>query len=378
MIYSPFDLVGLNNHFKSAETHRAETILNSPFGVPLRKIGTVDKKRDTGTLCGSRHYVETWVSLGATDEETATEIGTMSDEKQYIVPGQSSIIVGFSPQDTSGGGKVQKWFEDFILTPLIETGKVVVGGLTGAPQVLTIFVGDFISNPVNWVSSEAAKRETAQGIIDAVPQDSLAGGALTAIGCTFSWFDVCYDEDGKRDRGLWSYFTAEEFNSETAVETERAYETYFGTNYHNASAAAHKILVEISVERPDGTVVQKHAKYVAGSPEVYDDEANTLYQKPGLGVFAIDEPGTWTVKLSPTAWATCANVDWSESYTIEVAKPSWWDERTESGEEQEIESLTANINEKLEDTGLSGLTVAGLAGVSIAGVGLLTYMLLNR
>mgnify|MGYP001339604762 FL=1 len=118
MIYNPFDLVGLNNHFKSAETLRAETILNSPFGVPLRKIGTVDKKRDTGTLCGSRHYVETWVSLGATDEETATGLGTMSDEKQYIVPGQSSIIIGFSPQDTSGGGKVQKWFEDFILTLL--------------------------------------------------------------------------------------------------------------------------------------------------------------------------------------------------------------------------------------------------------------------
>lgn len=382
MIYNPFDLVGLNNHFKSAETLRAETILNSPFGVPLRKLGTVDKKRDTGTLCGSRHYVETWVSLGATDEETATGLGTMSDEKQYIVPGQSSIIIGFSPQDTSGGGKVQKWFEDFILTPLINTGKVVIG----SGQVIGIFVGDFISNPVNWVSSEEAKRETAQSIIDAVPQDSTAGSALSEIGCTVPFVNLagyCRAGSETGSKGLinrvWNWdWGAETLRSETGVETERAYETYFGTNYHNASAAAHKILVEISVERPDGTVVQKHAKYVAGSPEVYDDEANTLYQKPGLGVFAIDEPGTWTVKLSPTAWATCANVDWSETYTIEVAKPSWWDERTESEQEQEIESLTANINEQLEDTGLSGLTVAGLAGVSIAGVGLLTYMLLNR
>ena len=72
---------------------------------------------------------------------------------------------------------------------------------------------------------------------------------------------------------VWNWdWGAETLRSETGVETERAYETYFGTNYHNASAAAHKILVEISVERPDGTVVQKHAKYVAGSPEVYDDK----------------------------------------------------------------------------------------------------------
>ena len=158
---------------------------------------------------------------------------------------------------------------------------------------------------------------------------------------------------------------------------EEQYDTYFGTNYHNANAGAHKILVDISVERPDGTVVQKHSKHVSGNPGVYED-GNELYQKPGLGVFAIDEPGTWTVNLSPVAWGTCANVSWSKSYTIEVPKPSWWDERTESEEEQNIESLTANINEKLEETGISGLTVAGLAGLSIAGVGLLTYKLLNR
>ena len=128
---------------------------------------------------------------------------------------------------------------------------------------------------------------------------------------------------------VWNWDWGEDFNSEVCVETEEAYDTYFGTNYHNANANGHKILVEISVERPDGTVVQKHAKYVAGSPEVYDDEANTLYQKPGLGVFAIDDPGTWTVKLSPTAWATCANVDWSQVIRYRSTKPSWWDERTE-------------------------------------------------
>lgn len=368
MIFNPFDLT-IPPPMKTNKQYRAEVIRNSPFGVPLKRIGEYDKERDTGTLCGSRHYVETWVSLGTVDEETATEVGAMSEDKKYIVPGQSNIIVGFSPQDTGGGGKVQKWFEDYILTPLVETGKVVLG-----PTV--IFVGDFIKNPKKWVSDEETRRETAQTIIDTIPRDSTGGNFLTAVGCTFTWFDVCKDDDGNYERGLWSLL-AEDFNSEVYIETEEEYDTYFGTNYHNANAGAHKILVDISVERPDGTVVQKHSKHVSGNPEVYED-GNDLYQKPGLGVFAIDEPGTWTVNLSPVAWGTCANVSWSKSYTIEVPKPSWWDERTESEEEQSIESLTANINEKLEETGISGLTVAGLAGLSIAGVGLLTYKLLNR
>ena len=82
----------------------------------------------------SKHFVETWVSLGVVDEETAKEVGTLAEEKEFIVPGQSNIIVGFSPQDTSGGGKVQKWFEDYILwTPLIAIQvAVVVGGVIGS------------------------------------------------------------------------------------------------------------------------------------------------------------------------------------------------------------------------------------------------------
>ena len=380
MIFNPFDLI-IHPSMKTSKQYSAEVIRNSPFGVPLKQIGDYEKERDTETLCGSRHYVETWVSLGTVDEETAVEIGAMSDDKKYIVPGQSNIIVGFSPQDTGGGGKVQKWFEDYILTPLITTGKVVIE----SGQVIGIFVGDFIDNPVNWVSSEEAQLETAQGIIDAVPQDSVTGGVLSEVGCTVPGLNlVSYCRAGSEtgSKGLWNRiynwdWGAESLRSETAIKTEEQYDTYFGTNYHNANAAAHKILVDISVERPDGTVVQKHSKHVSGNPEVYED-GNDLYQKPGLGVFAIDEPGTWTVNLSPVAWGTCANVSWSKSYTIEVPKPSWWDERTESEEEQNIESLTADINEKLEETGISGLTVAGLAGLSIAGVGLLTYKLLNR
>ena len=92
----------------------------------------------------------------------------MSEEKQYIVPGQSSIIVGFSPQDTSGGERFKSGLKISILTPLINTGKVVIG----SGQVIGTFVGDFIKNPKNWVSSEEARRETAQGIIDTIPRDS--------------------------------------------------------------------------------------------------------------------------------------------------------------------------------------------------------------
>jgi hypothetical protein len=96
-------------------------------------------------------------------------------------------------------------------------------------------------------------------------------------------------------------------------------------------------------------------------------------------VFAIDEPGTWTVEMSPMAWGTCANVDWSKSYTVEVPKPAWWDEQTETEQEQEVEALTTQINTKLEDLGIpAGLTVATFAGLSIAGVALLSYKLLNQ
>jgi hypothetical protein len=371
MIYNPFDLFIPSQHMRRAETYSAEIIRNSPFGVPLKKLGDYEKERDTGKLCGSKHFVETWVSLGAVDEETATTVGAMSEDKKYIIPGQSNIIVGFYPQDTRGGGMVEAWFIEYIMTPLINTGKV----LWGAGEVLTIGVGDFISNPVKWVSNEETRRDTAVSIIEAVPQDSTAGSVLTAIGCTFSWFSNCYDEDGNRDKGLWA---SEEFKNETGTTTQMPDDTYWGTNYHSADAAAHKILVTITLEREDGTTVQKHEKYVAGSPEVYEENDN-IYQKPGLGVFAIDEPGTWTVEMSPMAWGTCANVDWSKSYTIEVPKPEWWDDQTESEQEEEVEALTTQINTKLEDLGIpAGLTVATFAGLSIAGVALLSYKLLNR
>lgn len=370
MIYNPFDLVVPTTHHK-AETYSAETILNSPFGVPLKLIGESTKERDTGNLCGSKHFVETWVSLGASDEETATSVGAMSEDKKYIVPGQSNIIVGFSPQDTSGGGKVQKWFEDYILGPIIQ-GLGVVWDVT---TPLRLVVGDFISNPVNWVSDKEVRRETAVNFIDSVPQDSKTGSTLTAIGCTFGWFSACYDKDGNRDKGLWA---SEEFKNETGTTTQVPDDTFWGTNYHNADAAAHKILVTIMLERADGSIVQKHEKYISGSPEVYEEDSN-IYQKPGLGVFAIDEPGTWTVTMSPVAWGACANVDWSNTYTIDVPKPEWWDSERESAQEEEIETLTAQMNTKLEDLGLpTGLTVAAVAGIAITGVALLSYKILNR
>ncbi len=358
MIYNPFDLVVPTTNHK-AETYSAETILNSPFGVPLKLIGESTKERDTSKLCGSKHFVETWVSLGASDEETATSVGAMSEDKKYIVPGQSNIIVGFSPQDTSGGGKVQKWFEDHILGPIIQ-GLGVVWDVT---TPLRLVVGDFISNPSNWVSDKEVRRETA----------------LTAVGCTFTpWMSACQDDKDDLDRGLWSYFWAEEFKNETGTTTQLPDDTYWGTNYHNADAAAHKILVTITLERADGSIVQKHEKYISGSPEVYEEEGN-IYQKPGLGVFAIDEPGTWTVTTSPIAWGACSNVDWSNTYTIEVPKPEWWDLETESAQEEEIETLTAQMNTKLEDLGLpTGLTVAAVAGIAITGVALLSYKILNR
>jgi len=327
MIYNPFDLFIPSQHMRRAETYSAEIIRNSPFGVPLKKLGDYEKERDTGKLCGSKHFVETWVSLGAVDEETATTLGAMSEDKKYIIPGQSNIIVGFYPQDTRGGGMVEAWFIEYIMTPLINTGKVI----WGAGEVLTIGVGDFISNPIKWVSDEETRRDTAVNIIEAVPQDSTAGSALTAIGCSvYFWGDACKDDDGDLDRGIWSYvFGAEEFRNETG-------------------------------------------------PEVYEENGE-LYQKPGLGVFAIDEPGTWTVEMSPMAWGTCANVDWSKSYTVEVPKPEWWDEQTETEQEEEVEALTTQINTKLEDLGIpAGLTVATFAGLSIAGVALLSYKLLNR
>ena len=382
MIYNPFDLFIPSQQMRRAETYSAEINRNSPFGVPLKKLGDYEKERDTGKLCGSKHFIETWVSLGAVDEETATTVGAMSEDKKYIIPGQSNIIVGFSPQDTSGGGKVQKWFEDYILGPIIYT----LGVVWDVTTPLRLVVGDFISNPINWVADKEVRRETAVNIIEAVPQDSTTGSVLSEVGCTVpgvNFFGYCRADSDTGSKGIWNrgwnyVFGAEEFRNETGTTTELPDDSYWGTNYHNADAAAHKILVTITLEREDGTTVQKHEKYVAGSPEVYEDSGD-LYQKPGLGVFAIDEPGTWTVEMSPMAWGTCANVDWSKSYTIEVPKPEWWDEQTESEQEEEVEALTTQVNTKLEELGLpAGLTVATFAGLSIAGVALLSYKLLNR
>jgi hypothetical protein len=384
---SPFDL-NIWPQTYQADTFSAEIIRNSPFGVPLKKIGSLEETKDIAKLCGSKHFVETWVSLG-TGDETKYDVGVDSDEKKYVVPGESNIIIAFYPQDTSGGGAVQAWFEKWIFGPLITAGiwvwnagsdtvYVVSGGVSAAPEVLWIGVGDFLKNPANWIIDSEVRKETADDIIEAVPTDSKGGNALTAIGCTFTWFSACKDEDGKQDRGFWSYF-AEEFKTETGTTTKLPDATYWGTSYHNAAAEMHKILVTMTLERPDGTTTQKHEKYITGNVEVYVDDNGDLQQKPGLGVFSIDEPGTWTIKLEPIGWGTCSNVNWEETYTIEVAKPDWWDSNTESLEEQEIESLTANINEKLKESNIPlGLTVAGLAGIIIAGVAVVTSKFMSK
>ena len=271
---SPFDLTLWPRTYQ-ADTFSAEIIRNSPFGVPLKKIGSLEETKDIAKLCGSKHFVETWVSLG-TGDETKYEVGVDSDEKKYVVPGESNIIIAFYPQDTSGGGAVQAWFEEWIFGPLITACKWAWN--TG--EEVVIGVGDFLTDTGNWVLPAEDRRDIAEGIIDYVPEESIVGGVLTAIGCTFSWMSACKDEDGKQDRGFWSLF-AEEYKTETGTTTELPDASYWGTSYHNAAAEMHKILVTMTLERPDGSTTQKHEKYITGNVEVYVDDNGDLQQKPG-------------------------------------------------------------------------------------------------
>jgi len=372
MMTNPFDWTILPQ--KQAETFQAEIISNSPFGVPLQKLGEKSASKDTRGLCETKHFVETWVSLGVGDQDP-TKITTDSEAKKYIVPGESSLIVAFYPQDTSGGGKVEAWFNKWIVTPLINTGAVVLSPL----GVLLISVGDFMSNAAFWVTggaigSDITLEDWGQDVVETIPTDSRGGNFLTAVGCTFSWFDACYNEEGERERGLWSYF-AENYQANEAGETT---DSLFGTTLHPANADAHKVLVDISVERPNGVVVQKHRKFVAGLPEIYEQDGD-VFQKPGLGVFAIDEPGEWTVRITPAAWGTCANVEWESVETFTVETPDGWDSSETTADESEAKETTQKVNQWLEDAGLpTGVTVAAVATAAIVGVSLFSFKLLSR
>lgn len=369
MMTNPFDWTSLPR--KQAETFQAEIISNSPFGVPLQKLGEKTASKDTRGLCETQHLVETWVSLGVGDQDPST-IRTASEAKRYIVPGESNLIVAFYPQDTSGGGKVEQWFNDWIVTPLIKTGAVVLSPL----GVIAITAGDFISNTAFWVTGGAVggrvtREEWGQNVVDLIPTESAGGKTLTAIGCTITpWMKVCRDSDDKLDRGLWSVFSADTVGEAT--------DSLFGTTLHPANADAHKVLVEISVERPNGVVVQKHRKFVAGLPEIYEQDGE-VFQKPGLGVFAIDEPGEWTVRITPAAWGTCANVEWESVETFTVDTPEGWNPSETLLEPDEATETTQRVNQWLEDAGLpAGVTVAAVATAAIVGVSLVSFKLLSR
>ena len=148
-----------------------------------------------------------------------------------------------------------------------------------------------------------------------------------------------------------------------------------GTVFHNANGRGHKVSIKITC---NGETM--YDTEMAGSDKRERSGDNLLYLGSNKS-FKITKPGTWKVTVESLAsHAECATPELDKTWTINVPKPSDWDEsapviRTQT---KDVKAITSEVNAKLKDLGVEEDTdpLTIFAGIVVAG-GILTWGLLS-
>jgi len=99
-------------------------------------------------------------------------------------------------------------------------------------------------------------------------------------------------------------------------------------------------------------------------------------------MFKITKPGTWKIKVTSLASSPeCSTPTLDKTWTIEVPKPSDWDDFVNSfgNIPTEVTSLTADVQAALADAGISTTVdpIKVLGGIIAIG-GIFSYLLLRK
>ncbi len=288
--------------------------------IDLRKDKT--KERDPASVCGSKHSV--WIGI------EPPPVGGPNK----IIPYENNIVVAFWANDTSGGG---------VLDP-----GAIMGG-----------IGTMITDPKEYHDTLGE----GQSVVWQEWKDCSGVGECAGKGTQLVVYSVANVTVGVVGRAVGGLFSAGKAIGKATcfwcAESEaESFETdWVGLDYHNLSAAAHKVSIEISC-RYQGKTRIVHQTELAGTSEVYGMEKNP---KPALAYFVIDSPGEWKVRVKSLASGTCADPRLDVVETFNVAEPK----STAEAEDSDSKESPAALDRLFADPKTLGVQVAGgLAGLT--------------
>ena len=266
-------------------------------------------RADTNLLCGSEHSFEV----------------AYSSENGVAIPIKDYIVVAFTPQDTSGGGKVEEYFNKLI------------SGVVSAPSKAGEALADW-SRDRGVVYGEGVEGGFAQGYKESI------------------------DGIGKQIKKL--KFWAEDANTPfyTPYASKNTFNTdWVGTEYHPVNGMYHRIRIQIYCTY-EGSKSKKYDSELAGCLPL-SSGANCIdcCDTVSISQFLINSPGTWEVEISPIASGSCSNLDYTKKGSFEVPTPEGW---KPAPLEATIRTLSDQVS-KLTGTTVSPAMIAiGMALIS--------------
>jgi hypothetical protein len=329
----------------------------------------VVEELDSWTLCGARHTLQ----VGVTKHQ------------QVLTPFDDYFVVAFHGEDTSGGGKAMELLIA-LLTPVIDYAKDVGNG------VETLF-----DDPDKYSDVMVAGREAAQDdyneciekhgrwsakCMGQLGKSGAAAGFMTvgqAGGAVVGWVkDPCIFNCAETDYSLYAeqrenasrpnytpFGTENQVFAGDDTDCDSAWKEWTGGCYHGLEANTHKIRIEIT-NTFDGKTIKKYDSELAGCPAQYNPDDEWCFNGSVYKRFFINSPGTWTIKITPLATATCNMLDYEHTWTYEVPEPEDW-------QPSAITAMSNNVSAVLQNAGLpvyiSPLAVVG--GISLLGATLL-------
>lgn len=263
----------------------------------------IDKthESDKGSLCDSRHTIE---------------VGVTQDANGVIVPLQNYIIVGFNALDTSGGGKVERWFNKAVeLT--INTPKMLfnLGGKIGEKLADgTIIAGEGLATATTSAGERLADISRDAGVVY----------GEGAVGGFAKGYKETVDKAGSAIKKL-KFWAEHDYSPLNYAPFESESQTLFGTDFHPVNASAHKMRFEAWCIY-EGKERKMFDSEISGcTPLLTKDECLACCDSTTFEQFLISSPGEWRVKVSSVATGTCASLDYEDEATFTVPTPEGWE-----------------------------------------------------
>ena len=331
----------------------------------------VVEELDSWTLCGSKHTLQ----VGVTKHQ------------QVLTPFDDYFVVAFHGEDTSGGGLAMEaviallntiW--EYTPDELKEVGKgvgvlftdpdeyrdVLQEGREGAQDEYNQCIAEHGRFSLKCMG-QLGESGAYTGLSAVGTVGSYAVDAGTAVVCLGGFLCAETDYSPYANRPISKAAESKVFGvgGTDATECDDFWKEFTGGCYHGLEGNTHKIRIEIT-NTFNGKTIKKYDSELAGCPAQYNPDDEWCFNGSVYKRFFINSPGTWTIKITPLATATCNMLDYENTWTYEVPEPEGWQPTT-------ITTLSNNVSAVLQGAGIPVYIspVAVVGGISLIGATLL-------